>query len=36
MHFLRRKVAEYEALKQEIAELSREVDRLRDTQARPR
>ena len=36
VQFLRRKVAEYEALKKEIAELSREVDRLRDTEAKPR
>lgn len=34
MHFLRRKVAEYESLKQEIAQLRREVDQLSETEPR--
>ena len=36
VHFLRRKVAEYESLKKEIAQLRREVDRLPEPGAKPR
>ena len=36
VHFLRRKVAEYESLKKEIARLRREVDRLPELKAKPR
>ena len=36
VHFLRRKMAEYESLKKEIARLRREVDRLPEPAARPR
>ena len=36
VHFLRRKMAEYESLKKEIALLRREVDRLPEPEAKPR
>ena len=36
VHFLRRKLAEYESLKKEIARLRREVDQLPEPQAKPR
>ena len=36
VHFLRRKMAEYESLKKEIARLRREVDRLPEPEAKPR
>ena len=36
VHFLRRKMAEYESLKKEIAQLRREVDRLPEPGAKPR
>ena len=36
VHFLRRKMAEYESLKKEIALLRREVDGLPEPEAKPR
>ena len=36
VHFLRRKITEYESLKKEIAQLRREVDRLPEPGAKPR
>jgi len=36
VHFLRRKVAEYESLKKEIAQLRREVDQLPEPETKPR
>ena len=36
VHFLRRKMAEYESLKKEIARLRREVDQLPELKAKPR
>ena len=36
VHFLRRKMAEYESLKKGIARLRREVDRLPEPEAKPR
>ena len=36
VHFLRRKITEYESLKKEITQLRREVDRLPEPGAKPR